>query len=170
MPVRLDHITPKLFGWNVESVEAGLRVYRFLKVLSREGDAKVSMRNKETYGAELLGDHSECVPPDPIPNSEVKPLSADDSVADCHVKVGNCQALIPKPRSSKMSGVFFCQKKTEYERIKATRRTVSADGGGMSLVLTFCAIGISVNKYKFSAFRMAIFCLIILAFHKLSYN
>ena len=28
----------------------------------------------------LLGDHSEREPPDPIPNSEVKPLSADDSV------------------------------------------------------------------------------------------
>ena len=40
----------------------------------------------------LLGDHSEREPPDPIPNSEVKPLSADDSVAVCHAKVGNCQA------------------------------------------------------------------------------
>ncbi len=28
----------------------------------------------------LLGDHSEREPPDPISNSEVKPLSADDSV------------------------------------------------------------------------------------------
>ena len=46
----------------------------------------------------LLGDHSEREPPDPIPNSEVKPLSADDSVAVCHAKVGNCQALISKPR------------------------------------------------------------------------
>ena len=41
----------------------------------------------------LLGDHSEREPPDPISNSEVKPLSADDSVAVCHAKVGNCQAL-----------------------------------------------------------------------------
>ncbi len=45
-----------------------------------------------TYYTKLLGDHSESEPPDPIPNSEVKPLSADDSVAGCHVKVGNCQA------------------------------------------------------------------------------
>jgi hypothetical protein len=45
----------------------------------------------------LLGDHSEREPPDPIPNSEVKPLSADDSVAVCHAKVGNCQALIQNP-------------------------------------------------------------------------
>ena len=41
----------------------------------------------------LLGEHSEREPPDPIPNSEVKPLSADDSVAGCHVKVGHRQAL-----------------------------------------------------------------------------
>ena len=41
----------------------------------------------------LLGDHSEREPPDPIPNSEVKPLSANDSVALCHAKVGNRQAL-----------------------------------------------------------------------------
>jgi hypothetical protein len=47
----------------------------------------------------LLGDHSEREPPDPIPNSEVKPLSADDSVAVCHAKVGNCQALNPKTQA-----------------------------------------------------------------------
>ena len=41
----------------------------------------------------MPGEHSECEPPDPIPNSEVKPFSADDSVAGCHVKVGNCQAF-----------------------------------------------------------------------------
>ena len=40
----------------------------------------------------LLGDHSGREPPDPIPNSEVKPPSADDSVAVCHAKVGNRQA------------------------------------------------------------------------------
>lgn len=28
----------------------------------------------------MLGDNSECEPPDPISTSEVKPLSADDSV------------------------------------------------------------------------------------------
>jgi hypothetical protein len=43
-------------------------------------------------GTSLLGDHSEREPPDPIPNSEVKPLSADDSAAVCRVKVGNRQA------------------------------------------------------------------------------
>ncbi len=42
----------------------------------------------------LLGEHSESEPPDPISNSEVKPLSADDSVAGCYAKVGNCQAFI----------------------------------------------------------------------------
>ena len=42
----------------------------------------------------LPGGHSEWVPPDPIPNSEVKTLCADDSVGSPHVKVGHCQAFI----------------------------------------------------------------------------
>ena len=41
--------------------------------------------------------HSEWEPPDPIPNSEVKLLSADDSVGHPHVKVGHRQALNSKP-------------------------------------------------------------------------
>ena len=53
----------------------------------------------------LLGEHSEREPPDPIPNSEVKPLSADDSVAGCHVKVGHRQALKLKALPSK--GFFY---------------------------------------------------------------
>ena len=37
-------------------------------------------------------DHSICEPPDPIPNSEVKPNSADGSVGFPHVRVGHRQA------------------------------------------------------------------------------
>ena len=59
----------------------------------------------------LLGDHSEREPPDPIPNSEVKPLSADDSVAVCHAKVGNCQALNLKTQLTK-AGFFFAARLT----------------------------------------------------------
>ena len=47
----------------------------------------------------LPGGHSEREPPDPIPNSEVKTLSADDSVVFRHVKVGHCQAFNSKPAS-----------------------------------------------------------------------
>ena len=42
------------------------------------------------YATSLLSDNSECDPPDPIPNSEVKPLSADGSVGSPHVRVGHC--------------------------------------------------------------------------------
>ena len=42
----------------------------------------------------MLGDNSECDPPDSIPNSEVKPLSANDSVGFLHVKVGHRQAPV----------------------------------------------------------------------------
>jgi hypothetical protein len=55
----------------------------------------------------LLGEHSESEPPDPIPNSEVKPLSADDSVAGCHVKVGNRQAPNLKTHPLTGHGFFF---------------------------------------------------------------
>ena len=41
----------------------------------------------------LSGGNSEWEPPDPFPNSEVKLLSADDSVGSPHVKVGHCQAF-----------------------------------------------------------------------------
>jgi hypothetical protein len=42
-----------------------------------------------------------------MPNSEVKPFSADDSVAVCHTKVGNRQALKNQPKLIN-SLVFFC--------------------------------------------------------------
>ncbi len=45
----------------------------------------------------LPDDHSELEPPDPIPNSVVKRLSADGSVGSPHVRVGHCQASIAKP-------------------------------------------------------------------------
>ena len=41
-------------------------------------------------------DHSERVPPDPMPNSAVKPLSADGSVGPPHARVGHRQAFIPE--------------------------------------------------------------------------
>ena len=44
----------------------------------------------------LLGDHSGLEPPDPIPNSEVKRISADGSVGFPHVRVGHRQALNTK--------------------------------------------------------------------------
>ncbi|MDP2203378.1 MAG: hypothetical protein Q8K07_15245, partial [Methylicorpusculum sp.] len=42
-----------------------------------------------------------------IPNSAVKPLSANDSVAVCHAKVGNRQALIANPIQVYPSVGFF---------------------------------------------------------------
>ena len=40
----------------------------------------------------LPGGRSAVVPPDPMPNSEVKRRSADGSVGSPHARVGNCQA------------------------------------------------------------------------------
>ena len=65
-------------------------------------------RQNDTAGqTRLLGEHSEREPPDPIPNSEVKPLCADDSVAGCHVKVGHRQALKTNALSHLRWGFFL---------------------------------------------------------------
>ena len=51
-------------------------------------------------------DHSELVPPLPIPNRTVKRLCADDSAATS-VKVGHRQAVIKNPSSSNAGGVLL---------------------------------------------------------------
>src|ERR1700732_5317380 len=54
-------------------------------------------------------DHSELVPPLPIPNRTVKRLCADDSSATS-VKVGHRQAVIPKiPKLQPAWGFFFAR-------------------------------------------------------------
>lgn len=55
----------------------------------------------------LPGGHSEWEPPDPIPNSEVKPLSADGSAGSPRARVGHRQALNKKAPSC-CSGLFLC--------------------------------------------------------------
>ena len=57
--------------------------------------------------ASLPGGHSERVPPEPIPNSEVKTLSADDSAGSPRVKVGHCQAYKSPPPAPKCRGFYF---------------------------------------------------------------
>ncbi len=51
-------------------------------------------------------DHSELVPPLPIPNRTVKRLCADDSAATS-VKVGNRQAFIPQNPCAARPGVLL---------------------------------------------------------------
>jgi PAS domain-containing protein len=57
----------------------------------------------------LPGGNSEREPPDPIPNSEVKTLCADGSLAASHARVGHCQALETESPAGKPAGLFcFC--------------------------------------------------------------
>ena len=67
--------------------------------------------------ASLPDDNRALVPPDPIPNSEVKRCIADGSVGFPHVRVGHRQASNPKPRLCEQAGFFlwlkFYQKKSE---------------------------------------------------------
>ena len=50
--------------------------------------------------------HRAVVPPDPMPNSEVKRSIADGSVGSPHVRVGHCQGLMQSLRAS--GGFFLC--------------------------------------------------------------
>ena len=47
------------------------------------------------------------VPPDPLPNSEVKHSIADGSVGFPHVRVGHCWALIENPDQFSGQGFFM---------------------------------------------------------------
>ncbi len=55
----------------------------------------------------LPGGDSAVVPPDPMPNSEVKRRSADGSVGLPHVRVGNCQASNKTKSSVEGLGFLF---------------------------------------------------------------
>ena len=67
---------------------------------------------KGVVAKELPDDHSECEPPDPISNSEVKVLSADGSVGSPHVRVGHCQASKRRkiPALARARGFFLSRK------------------------------------------------------------
>ena len=65
------------------------------------------------------------VPPDPIPNSEVKRGIADGSVGFPHVRVGQCQTLKRKALwSYVIEGLFLCVEENTKTRIKS-RLTLS---------------------------------------------
>ncbi len=55
----------------------------------------------------LSGGSSAVVPPDPMPNSEVKRRSADGSVGSPQARVGNCQTSIKTKGSCERLGLLF---------------------------------------------------------------
>ena len=104
--MRLDHITPKQFGVATTGRQRcthGRRLLRFQIITG----GRIRLNSPKVVKG-LPGGNGKRVPPDPIPNSEVKLLSADDSVGFPHVKVGHCQALNTNPSIRKCRGVFLC--------------------------------------------------------------
>ncbi len=95
---------------NRETHDTDMSLYITLQ-LQDSNDAlnnKPTLEFKSLEQPVLLGDHSEMEPPDPLPNSEVKRLSADGSVGFLHARVGHRQApnyeIAPIMR---MIGAFF---------------------------------------------------------------
>jgi hypothetical protein len=76
-------------------------------LLSRLGCLLASVGTTQQATLQVMpDDHSELVPPLPIPNRTVKRLCADDSAATS-VKVGHRQAVIENPSSSNAGGVLL---------------------------------------------------------------
>lgn len=91
--MRLDPITPKRFALGRARAPP-------------TPDLAASAGGPSPSATPFPGGHGALVPPDPIPNSEVKRCIADDSVGPPHVKVGHRQGLIPKPPPSSEGGGF----------------------------------------------------------------
>ena len=94
--------TSKLFQIVIYSRENWGRTAVFVE---KNGGIDRSVENRGSTpvfpSTELPGGNSEWEPPDSIPNSEVKTLSADGSVGSPHVRVGHRQAFDSQsPRSS----------------------------------------------------------------------
>ncbi len=70
----------------------------------------------------LPGGNSAVVPPDPMPNSEVKRRSADGSVGSPHARVGHCQALIKVESLMRKHGAFCCVRKKEQTQLRRVLR------------------------------------------------
>ena len=64
-------------------------------------------------GGSLSDEYSELEPPDPIPNSEVKRLSADGSVGSPHVRVGHRQAFMTNAAMPSIGAFFFAHEFVE---------------------------------------------------------
>ena len=68
----------------------------------------------------LPGGSSAVVPPDPMPNSEVKRRSADGSVGSPHARVGNCQASNKWKAPYESAGLFAMGNLGNGRRSKTT--------------------------------------------------
>ena len=72
----------------------------------------------------MPGGNSDVVPPESIPNSEVKHVSVDGSVGSPHVRVGHRQALNDKRLNALHWGVFFfSQIRGKYQHPQRERVT-----------------------------------------------
>lgn len=110
----------------------------------------------------MSGGNRELVPPDPIPNSEVKRLIADDSVGLPHVKVGHCQTLIQKP--GLYGRVFFrlqiCHCLSMIKGIFISfllRKFIVA--ASIPLIALFVAVGLDFSTYHALTDQQKIFSL-----------
>ena len=103
--MRLDHIIEMTGNTRIALLDrhtnttVSIALFGSLVALPRE----ISPR----YPNELPDDNRDLEPPDPMPNSEVKQIIANGSVALRHVRVGHRQASNTNPYPHMQVRVFF---------------------------------------------------------------
>ena len=70
----------------------GKSILKYVTDTRESSQRRISVKDTGQSTKNLPGGTSAAVPPDPMPNSEVKRRSADGSVGSPHARVGNCQA------------------------------------------------------------------------------
>lgn len=70
----------------------GRSIQKYVTDVRKNSQRRISVKDTGQSTKNLPGGTSAVVPPDPMPNSEVKRRSADGSVGSPHARVGNCQA------------------------------------------------------------------------------
>lgn len=91
-------------------VTPGFSQSRRCKTTASEFFSLIQIKSERRSGLikqNLPGGSSAVVPPDPMPNSEVKRRSADGSVGSPHARVGNCQASNKTKGSVERLGLSF---------------------------------------------------------------
>src|SRR5207244_7075543 len=69
---------------------------------------RVAPRDGEPQAAKFAGGHRSRVPPVPIPNTEVKPATADGTVWETVWESRSLPALFLEPAVRNHSGLFLC--------------------------------------------------------------
>src|ERR1700730_18444043 len=103
------HAETAAWWWLVKLPSAGYSVSRLSGTTDEAGYARLASRDprRRTPGSTFAGGHRSRAPPVPIPNTEVKPATADGTVWETAWESRSLPALIPEARCARSHRAFF---------------------------------------------------------------